>query len=73
MHGKKVRQSEYYQAENAGYSPEFQFDLTLAADYHGENSLIFEGKEYSVIRTFEKPEGGMEIIAGRSERNEPDD
>lgn len=69
---RKVRQSEYYQAENAGYSPEYQFDLTLAADYHEESALEYQGREYRVIRTFEKPEGGLEIIAGRSERNEPD-
>lgn len=66
---KKVRQSEYYQANNVGYRPELQFDLTLAADYHDERSLIYEGNEYTVIRTFDKPEGGMEIIAGRSDVN----
>lgn len=66
---KKVRQSEYYQANNIGYRPELQFDLTLAADYHGESTLIYEKKAYTVIRTFDKPEGGMEIIAGRSDVN----
>lgn len=66
---RKVRQSEYYQANNIGYRPELQFDLTLAADYHGESTMIYEKKEYTVIRTFEKPEGGMEIIAGRSDAN----
>lgn len=70
---KSIRQSEYYQAENAGYTPEYQFNLTLSADYHGEGSLIFESKEYAVIRTFEPPGGGLEIIAGRKDRNEPDD
>lgn len=70
---KKVRQSEYYQAHNAGFSPEYQFDLTLAADYRGENALIFEGKTYEIIRTFDTPAGGMEIIAGRSDVNDADD
>ena len=70
---KKVRQSEYYDAHNAGFTPEYQFDLTLAAEYQGESSLIFEGKEYDVIRTYDKDTGGLEIIAGRRERNEPED
>ena len=70
---KRVRQSEYYEAHNAGFRPEYQFDLTSAEDYKGESSLIYEGKEYDIIRTYEKPAGGLEIIAGRSDRNEPDD
>ena len=67
---KRVRQSEYYEAHNAGFRPEYQFDLTAAEDYHDESTLIYEGKEYDIIRTFEKPAGGLEIIAGRSDRNE---
>lgn len=70
---KKVRQSEYYQGHNTGYRPELQFDLTLAADYHDEGSLIFEGRKYDVIRTYDTPAGGLEIIAERSDRNEPED
>ena len=70
---KKVRQSEYYDAHNAGFTPEYQFDLTLDAEYHGESSLIFEGKEYDIIRTYNPETGGLEIIAGRRERNEPED
>lgn len=70
---KKVRQSEYYEANNAGFRPELQFDLTAAEDYHDESTLIYEGKEYDIIRTYEKNAGGLEIIAGRSDRNEPDD
>ena len=69
---RSIRQSEYYQAENAGYRPDIQFDLTLAADYHDETRLIYQGREYRVIRTYEKQSGGLEIIAGRSDRNEPE-
>ena len=70
---KRVRQSEYYEAHNAGFRPEYQFDLTVAEDYHGEASLIYEGKEYQVIRTYETDSGGLEITAGRSDRNDADD
>ena len=70
---KKVRQSEYYEGHNAGFRPEKQFDLTVAEDYHGESSLIYEGQEYDIIRTYEKNAGGLEIIVGRSDRNEPED
>lgn len=70
---RNARQSEYYQAENAGHRPEYQFDLARAEDYRGEGSLTYRGLEYDVIRTYEKPGGGLEIIAERSERNEPDE
>lgn len=70
---RTVRQSEYYQAQNAGYRPEYQFDLTRAEDYRGETSLLYEGREYAIIRLYEKPNGGLEIVAERSERNEPDE
>ena len=70
---KSARQSEYYEGHNAGFRPEYQFDLTLKADYHGESSLIFNEQEYDVIRTYETKTGGLEIIAGRSDRNEPED
>ena len=50
---KSARQSEYYEGHNAGFRPEYQFDLTLKADYHGESSLIFNEQEYDVIRTYD--------------------
>lgn len=64
---KSVRQSEYYEAYNSGFKPEYVFTLTLASDYHGEPLLEFEGKVYNVIRTYETEEGGIEITAERSD------
>ena len=74
---KNVRQSEYYQAYNGGIEPEFQFNLTLAADWHGERLLEyrprFRTRLYRIIRTYETPSGGLEIIAGREQMNGTDE
>lgn len=70
---RNARQSEYYQAENAGMKPEYQFDLTLAEDWHGERLLEYQGQVYRVIRTYETAPGGLEIIAGRYDANGTDE
>ena len=68
---KSVRQSEYYTARNTGYMPELMFVLTIAADYHGESRLEYDGKGYDIIRTHETKSGGLEIIVEREDMNEP--
>lgn len=67
---KSVRQSEYYEAYNSGFRPAIMFGLTLASDYQGEPKLMYEGKKYNVIRTYETEEGGIEITAEREDVNE---
>lgn len=67
---KSVRQSEYYEAYNAGFTPQIMFVLTLASDYHGERKLEYEGKIYDIIRTFETEEGGIEITVEREDVND---
>ncbi|MFD2442930.1 phage head closure protein [Bacillus sp. CGMCC 1.16607] len=57
---KSVRQSEYYQAAVSGLKPEIVF-LVWTLEYQGESKLEYEGKVYSIIRTFEK-NGFTELV-----------
>ena len=62
--------TEYYMAHNSGLAPEIKFRLSLAEDYHDESRLEYEGKSYDIIRTKPTDEGGLEIVAQRSDVNE---
>ena len=55
-----VKQSEFYQAAMAGLKPEIVF-LMWTHSYKGETKLKYKGKIYTIIRTFERPEGKMEL------------
>ena len=46
-----VYRSEFYNAAQAGLRPTITLRISHRIDYEGEQSLIYEGKEYSVIRT----------------------
>lgn len=56
VHPASVRQSEFYQAANAGLKPELVLVLANFADYQGERVVVFEGKEYTVLRTYRRPD-----------------
>lgn len=45
-----VYQSEFYNAAQAGLKPSITLYLTNKADYNGQKVLVYEGKEYSIIR-----------------------
>lgn len=51
-----VRMAEFYQAANAGLKPELVLVLANFADYEGERVVLYEGKEYTVLRTYRKPD-----------------
>lgn len=51
-----VRMSEFYQAANAGLKPELVLVLANFADYQGERVVLFDGKEYTVLRTYQRPD-----------------
>lgn len=58
---KSVRQSEFYQAQATGLRPELTF-VVWADEYNGEPKLEYAGKEYTIIRTFDKDEKNLELI-----------
>src|SRR5690606_8479789 len=57
---RSIRQSEFYQAAQAGLRPEIMFEVR-SAEYQGETKLRYEGTDYLVIRTYDKGEI-MELV-----------
>lgn len=47
-----VGRSEHYQAAAHGLKPELVF-VVSRWDYEGEKEVVFEGKRYNVLRTYE--------------------
>lgn len=45
-----VYNSEFYNAAQAGFKPSITFAMTNRADYSGQEVIVYEGKEYNVIR-----------------------
>lgn len=60
---KSIRQSEFYQAQATGLKPEVMFEVRTE-EYRDESILIYEGKEYNIIRTYDKNGEITEIVCG---------
>lgn len=45
-----VYNSEFYRAAQVGLHPSITLELTNRDDYNGETYVVFEGKNYTVIR-----------------------
>lgn len=58
---QSIRQSEFYQAAATGLRPELMF-VVRSIDYNNESVLIYNGKEYRVIRTYDKDGELTELI-----------
>lgn len=58
---RSIRQSEFYQAAMAGLRPEFMFEVRTA-EYQGEPKLEYDGKEYRIIRTYDKGGETTELV-----------
>ncbi|MBE6068844.1 MAG: phage head-tail adapter protein [Clostridium lundense] len=52
---KSVRQSEFYQAANVGLKPEIIFEVH-SFEFSNDEKVRYKGKEYSIIRAYEKGE-----------------
>ena len=70
---ESVRRSEYYDASNAGYRPEFVFKLALAEDYHDERLVKYHGQRFRVVRTYRTEDEGIEITVERSDERGTDE
>jgi SPP1 family predicted phage head-tail adaptor len=57
---RSIRQSEYYQAAVTGLKPEIVF-VIWALEYKGEPKVEYNGKTYTVIRTYEKFDKTIEL------------
>lgn len=58
---KSIRQNEFYQAMATGLRPELMFEIRTI-DYEDEQKLSYEGKTYSIIRTYDKNGEMTELI-----------
>lgn len=58
---KSIRQSEFYQAQALGLKPEIVFEIRKI-EYLNEESLIYNGKIYRIMRAYEKSNGMVELV-----------
>lgn len=58
---KSVKQSEFYQAHAQGLKPEIMF-IIHPSEYEGKQGIKYNGKQYKVIRTYEKDSENLELI-----------
>lgn len=58
---KGVRQSEFYQAMAHNLKPELMFEIK-SMDYQGEVKLEHMGKNYQILRTFDKNDEVVELV-----------
>jgi hypothetical protein len=58
---KSIRASEFYQAFATGLKPELMFEVR-SVDYDGQPTLVFNSKEYVIIRTYSKNDEITELV-----------
>ena len=58
-----ISRNEFYSAANTELQPEYRFDIFFG-DYNGEETVEFQGKRYSVYRTYRDGDY-MELYAER--------
>ncbi|WP_227397349.1 phage head closure protein [Jeotgalibacillus aurantiacus] len=63
-----VRSQEFYAAAQSNFTIEQIFEVHIF-EYKGQKKLSFEGNEYRVYRTFEKPGHLIELYCSRIDEN----
>lgn len=58
---QSIRQSEFYQAAATGLRPELMF-VVRTIDYNQEQKLKYNGKEYTIIRAYDKDGELTELV-----------
>jgi hypothetical protein len=59
-----VTQREYFEGGRNGLNPEFKFTMFFA-DYHDEPIVEYDGKQYSVYRTYRTRTDKIELYVER--------
>lgn len=57
---KSIKQSEFYQASQAGLKPEFVIETSMF-DYSGQEAIEVDGVIYKIYRTFEREDEIIEL------------
>lgn len=58
---RSITQTEFYQAQTAGFKPEIKFVLTTSRDYSGQEEIAFDGIRYKVLKTYIPQNDSIEI------------
>lgn len=61
---RSVNRAEFFEAGRSGLNPEYVFTMFFG-DYEGETLLEFEGKTYSIYRTYLTRTDTLELYAER--------
>lgn len=59
---ESVTRSEFFNAGKAGLTPEYVFTVN-AVEYEGQPEVEYEGKRYTIYRTYKTDEDMMELYA----------
>lgn len=62
---RSVGMKETYQALAVGLEPELTFVLADYYDYENEKYVEYEGRRYTVIRTYRKGNNEIELVVSR--------
>lgn len=65
---RSISQTEFYSAAQSDLRPEYKFVISDWYDYGGEDRVRYEGREYTVIRTF-RDGMKLEIVVKREVQN----
>lgn len=65
---ESISQSEFLAAGQNGHKPELRF-LVWRADYSGQQYVDYNGKRYSIYRTYEAINGRIELYAEKRAGN----
>lgn len=57
-----VTRAEFFNAGKAGLAPEYVFTVN-AVEYEGQTEVEYEGKRYTIYRTYRTDEDMMELYA----------
>lgn len=57
---KSVTRSEFYASNASGIDLKYVFEIR-SEDYGGQKDILYDGKAYEVIRTYQKGEGTIEL------------
>lgn len=61
---ESVTRAEFYDAGRNGLNPELKF-VVFCGDYDGQKLLEYDGKRYSVVRTYQRKNDDLELYAER--------
>lgn len=67
---KSIRSQEFHMAKQEGVTLSYMFEVRTL-EYDGQDTLMYNGKEYNIYRTYEKGEF-IELICQRESVNHGD-